>query len=37
MISEADTERCASENAGSPREVKCEILHRLDRRMKYHL
>ena len=31
MISEPDTEWCASEDAGPPKRVDCEILHWLER------
>ena len=35
MILESDTGRCASENAGPPRGVDCEISHRLERETKH--
>ena len=37
MVLELDTRRCASEDAGPPREVGCEISHRLGRRTKHSL
>ena len=37
MVSELDTKQCANEDAGSLREVNCEIPHRLERRTKHSL
>ena len=37
MVSELGTERCASEDAVSPREVDCEIPLRVERRTKHSL
>ena len=37
MISELDTERCASEDVGYPWGVDCEISHQLERGTKYSL
>ena len=35
MVLELDTERCASEDTGPPREVNCEIPRRLERETKH--
>ena len=37
MVSELDTGRCASKDAGPQREVDCEIPHRLERRTEHSL
>ena len=37
MVLKPDTGRYASEDAGSPRGVDCEIPHRLERGMKHSL
>ena len=37
MVLEPDTGWCASKDAGPPREVDCEIPHRLERRTKHCL
>ena len=37
MVSEPNTRRCASENAGPPRGVNCEVSHRLKRGTKHSL
>ena len=37
MVSELDTERCGNEDAGLPRRVDCEILHRLEKGTKHFL
>ena len=37
MVSEPDTERCASEDAGPPKGVDCEIPNRLKRGTKHCL
>ena len=37
MVSEPDTERCASKDIGPPRGVDCEIPHWLERGMKHSL
>ena len=37
MVSEPDTEWCASEDVGLPRGVDCEIPHQLERGTKHFL
>ena len=37
MVLELDIKRCASEDVGPPREVDCEIPHRLEKRTKHSL
>ena len=37
MVSGPNTGQCASKDAGPPKEVDCEIPHRLERRTKHSL